>query len=146
MNSKAKSNQPIQNISAARLLGQQEDETATALPGPLTTALAEAEGVLKRTDAFARALLDKLAAAAGLIAALVQARDLDSRHLALSRVRPGMRAEMAGVYLVVKAFRIFESNYAPGQLVDRSVMGGDGMVYRYWIARSLQALEGAIAA
>jgi hypothetical protein len=91
-------------------------------------------------------VLDRLAAAAGLIAALVQAADLNSRHLALSRVRAGQQAEMTGTYEVVKAFHIFESNYAPGQLVDRSVMGGDGMVYRYWIARSLQPLESAIAA
>jgi hypothetical protein len=90
--------------------------------------------------------LDRLGAAAGLIAALKQAADLNERHHALARIRAGFQVEMGGLYEVVRGFHALGSDFAPGALVDRSILC-DGMLHRYFLGRAIRPLEGpAVAA
>ena len=86
-------------------------------------------------------ILDRLDAASGLIGSIKQAVELNTKHYALSRIRR-TRAEMVGVYEVVRRFDLMGSAFEVGALLDRSLLC-DGVLYRHWVAHSIRPLEGA---
>lgn len=92
------------------------------------------------------AVVDRLDAAGGLLAAIAQAKDLTSRHIALSRTRAGMTPTMPGVYSVLRGFDYCGSHFKAGLLVSRDLIP-DGVLYRLQLGRTVALVDaGAMAA
>jgi hypothetical protein len=91
------------------------------------------------------ARIEQIDSGLGLCAAVAQSVELNQSHLALSRIRQGLPAQMTGVYEVTRPFHFLGANFSEGMLIDRSLML-DGMIYRYFIGRTLRPLGGPAVA
>jgi hypothetical protein len=88
--------------------------------------------------------LDQIDAALALCAAAAQAKEWDSRYVALARQRGGMPVT-SGLFRVIRGFSFLGVEFPVGTLVNGDVMGS-GLIDRYWKGRQLQPLESAAAA
>jgi hypothetical protein len=89
--------------------------------------------------------IGQIDSALALCAAVVQSVELNESHLALSRIRQGLPAQMTGTFEVLRPFDFCGSNFAVGSLVSRHLLL-DGVLYRYWLAKCVQPLAGAALA
>lgn len=87
------------------------------------------------------ARLDEVDAALSLIGAIRQAEAFDQTHRALSQNRTGMPTRMEGLFEVPKAFTYLGMEFAPGMLLDRTVLN-DGHLNRYLQGRNIRVLDG----
>jgi hypothetical protein len=116
-------------------------------PSYLSEAPAPAESVQLPTAVEAiAAVLQKLEAARVLCASVRQSHNFTRTFFARARER-GARGEFGGVFQVTRTFEVLGSVFSAGQLVDRSVLLGEGLVERFFTGRQLQPVsEGAARA
>jgi hypothetical protein len=88
--------------------GNPEVKPVALLAGPIAPA------ALPRALATVDSILDRLDGAAGNLAALRQAADLDSRRRALSRIRAGDPGEQWSLYRVTRPFTIWACSICRG--------------------------------
>jgi hypothetical protein len=89
-------------------------------------------------------LMDRIDAMRGLAGAVHQSQQLTAHYFATARER-GLKSEMSGLFETVREFQWLGTTFAPGALVDRTILS-EGMLHRFWQGKTVRPVSEGRAA